>query len=39
MGRQVGCVPGEGREKSMGREGLGAPSPQGVLHCLEKVSV
>lgn len=39
MGTQVGCVPGEEREKSLEREGLGAPSPQCVLHCLEKVSV
>lgn len=32
MGGQVGHVPGEDKEKSMGREGLRAPSPQGVLH-------
>lgn len=36
MWGQVGHVPGEGREKSMGREGLHAPSPQGVLHAWKR---
>lgn len=36
MGGQVGCVPGEGREKSMGRKGLCAPPPQGVLHAWKR---
>ena len=36
VGRQVGHVPGEDREKSMGRESLHAPSPQGVLHAWKR---
>ena len=37
MGGQVGHVPGEGREKSTGREGLRAPSPQGVLYAWKRL--